>query len=101
LIGADGEGETQVAHVTSTSTAPLQLEAGSEALGLRVHLEGEQSCDCHLDFLLAQGVIARQQGEVQVRARSEMMLALPEGPEEFLAQVDMRIHFDLRLTEVR
>jgi hypothetical protein len=101
LVGVDGEGDQQLAHMTTTSTAPLELNAGSDALGLKVRLKGHQSCASQLDFLVAHGVVARQQGEMQLRAQSEITLALPEGPEEFSTQMEMRILFDLRLTGVR
>ena len=54
-----------------------------------------------LDLLLAQGVVARQQGEMRVHARSEVTLALPEAPEKISTETDLRILFDLRLAEIR
>ena len=101
LVGVEGEGDQRIAHLSSDSSAPLELEEGSEALGLKVHLKGEYSCTSHLDLLLAQGVVARQQGEMRVHARSEVTLALPEAPEKISTETDLRILFDLRLAEIR
>ena len=53
------------------------------------------------EVLLAQGVVARQQGEMRVHARSEVTLALPEAPEKISTETDLRILFDLRLVEIR
>jgi len=126
LLAIEGKADQTMARIASTGRAPLQLEEGSQPLGLRTHLRGEQTYASQLYLLLAQGVAARQQGEMRLRTRSEVTLDLPvrlrrtgpvarspaaipvgeadlgtEGTEEFTLQSDLRVLFHLELVSVR
>ncbi len=101
LLRVEGEGDRQVAHIASTASSPLALEESIEALGLRTHLTGDQTCTSELELLLTQGLVARHRGETRLRTRSQVALELEDGTQEFPLESTLRLLFDLRLTGVR
>jgi hypothetical protein len=100
LVGLEGEGEARVARVVSEGISPLKMEERSEALGVTARLTGETRRRSELALLLGQGVPLRHQGEISLKTRSEVSLALPDGEETFVMESDLRVEFDLRLVSI-
>lgn len=95
-----GEGTSRVAQIGSEGRWPLELEEGSEALGIATRVSGDASQSSELDLLLAVGLVARHRGTMQVRTKSEVTLELPEGPRVFDGRSELSIQFDLELVRV-
>jgi len=100
LVEVRGEGAGQVARIVSESRAPLELTEGSEALGLATRVSGDVAQQSEVDLLVARGLVARHKGEMEVHTKSEVTLALPEGPRVFDMRSDLQIEFDLKLVRV-
>jgi len=100
LVGLEGEGEARVARVVSEGISPLEMEERSEALGVTARLTGEARRRSELALLLGQGVALRHQGEILLKTRSEVSLALADGEETFVMESDLTVEFDLRLVSI-
>jgi len=100
LVEVSGEGAKRVARIASESQSPLELAEASDALGLMTRMSGDVTQRSEVELLLAQGLVARHKGHMDIRTKSEVTLDLPEGQRTFEMQSMLKIDFDLRLARI-
>jgi hypothetical protein len=100
LLSLEGTGDSQTAHIASTSRSPLALDEGVAELGLVTRLSGEAQQTSELELAVRTGLVRRHKGRTHLVTRSQVSLSLPEGSETFLMESDLTIAFDIRLQTV-